>query len=143
MPPTSDNFTDIILTYPEFFETIHIGSWHIPFFNINEFISAMPPVWLWLLLTPGLLFITYQMVLTFFNFLSPLEETGDNSRNYPYWIARGKAIKQAYAAKFNGMNPAFNKEVDSHVRVMMHNGRGITRSLAKDWLKRMGKFTEV
>lgn len=60
-----------------------------------------------------------------------------------YWVKYGKHLKLAYTSKFGGGNKGFDEEVDARVLVMQNNGSGWTRTLAKDWLKRMHNFTEA
>lgn len=71
------------------------------------------------------------------------ENTEEEQSVEDYWVQYGKGLKLAYASKFGGENNGFNQEIDQRVGVMMNNGRGFTRALAKDWLKRMHKFTEA
>lgn len=59
------------------------------------------------------------------------------------WEAYGQRLKNAYEAKYGYKNPAFDEEVDSHIRQMQHLGKGFTRSIAKGWLKRMRRMTEA
>ena len=59
------------------------------------------------------------------------------------WDEYGQRIKDAYSAKFGGENNGFNDEVNNRIAIMNHNGRGFTRTIAYDWLKRMSKFTEA
>lgn len=59
-----------------------------------------------------------------------------------YWQKYGDNIKLAYAAKFGGRNAGFDDEVNTRINIMEHNGRGFTRTLANEWLKRMSRFTE-
>jgi len=63
--------------------------------------------------------------------------------HYYKWNAFGNRLKLAYTAKFGGENPAFNSEVDGHIKVLQALGKGYTKSQAEDWLKRMAKFVEV
>lgn len=60
-----------------------------------------------------------------------------------YWAEYGNKLKLAYASKFGGENSGFNEEVDTRIAIMQNNGRGFTRAIAKDWLKRMERFTEA
>ncbi len=64
---------------------------------------------------------------------------------YYKWSAFGNRLKIGYVAKFGYSNPAFNDEVDNHIRtmrVMVKTEQG-TRKLAEDWLKRMAHMVEV
>ena len=62
---------------------------------------------------------------------------------YLKWRAFGNRLKAAYTAKFGGENIGFNQEVDQRINVMRSLGKGSTKSLAEDWLKRIAKFVEV
>lgn len=62
---------------------------------------------------------------------------------YLKWRDFGNRMKSAYVAKFGYPNPAFDKEIDAHVLAMEALGKGYTKSLDKDWLKRMASFVEV
>lgn len=64
-------------------------------------------------------------------------------RYYRMWDAFGSRLKEAYSVKFGGENSAFNDEVDMHIKGMKTLGRGYTRKIHKDWLKRMAKFVEI
>ncbi len=59
------------------------------------------------------------------------------------WIEYGNRLKLAYTAKFGGENTGFNQEVDYRINIMQHNRRGFTHTIARDWLKRMERFTEA
>ena len=59
------------------------------------------------------------------------------------WSAFGNRLKVAYSAKFNGESPAFSEEVDAHIKVMKSLGRGHTKSVHMDKLKRLSAFVEV
>lgn len=59
------------------------------------------------------------------------------------WGEYSNRIKKTYSAKFGGENPGFNDEVDKRIAVMQNCGQGFTRTIARDWLKRMERFTEA
>lgn len=59
------------------------------------------------------------------------------------WNAYGNRLKEAYSAKFGEDNPAFGDEVDGHIKVMKSLGRGYTKSVHLDKLKRLSSFVEV
>lgn len=59
------------------------------------------------------------------------------------WGRYGDRIKLAYAAKFGGENKGFNEEVDARIRILVDTDKGWTRQLAKDWIYRMSKFTDL
>ncbi len=59
------------------------------------------------------------------------------------WNAYGNRLKEAYSAKFGENNPAFGDEVDGHIKVMKSLGRGYTKSVHLDKLKRLSSFVEV
>ncbi len=64
-------------------------------------------------------------------------------RHRMMWEAYGNRLKEAYSAKFGGENTAFNDEVDMRIKVMKTLGRGYTKKVHKDWLKRTAKFVEI
>jgi hypothetical protein len=100
--------------------------------------------------TPGLVGLNSIILIVFagviiFGMLKGMEIVGDTEEEKStddYWVQYGERLKSAYTSKFFGENSGFNQEVDARVNIMMNNGRGITRILAKDWLKRIHKFTE-
>lgn len=53
------------------------------------------------------------------------------------------SLIRAYEAKFGGSNPAFNEEVDSHIKAVENLRKGYTRAVHRDKLKRLEKFVEV
>ena len=53
------------------------------------------------------------------------------------------SLKRAYEAKFGYSNPAFNEEVDSHIKAVENLRKGYTRAVHRDKLKRLEKFVEV
>lgn len=59
------------------------------------------------------------------------------------WAPYGRRLKRAYHAKYGYENPAFDDEVDNRIRVMRVQGKGHTRTIASDWLKRISKMVEV
>ena len=62
---------------------------------------------------------------------------------YKRWDSFGNRMKVAYSAKFGGRNPAFDEAVDQHVLAMKSLGKGYTKTIDKQWMKRMAKFVEV
>jgi hypothetical protein len=62
---------------------------------------------------------------------------------YKRWDSFGNRMKVAYEAKFGYSNSAFDKEVDQHVLAMKSLGKGYTKTVDKQWMKRMAKFVEV
>jgi hypothetical protein len=62
---------------------------------------------------------------------------------YKRWDSFGNRMKVAYSAKFGGRNPAFDEAVDQHVLAMKSLGKGYTKTIDKEWMKRMAKFVEV
>jgi hypothetical protein len=62
---------------------------------------------------------------------------------YKKWDSFGNRMKVAYSAKFGGRNSAFDLEVDQHVLAMKSLGKGYTKTIDKEWMKRMAKFVEV
>jgi len=59
------------------------------------------------------------------------------------WSAFGNRMKVAYSAKFGGDNPGFDEEVDAHIKAVKALGKGFTKSVDMDWLKKMAKFVEI
>jgi len=59
------------------------------------------------------------------------------------WDQFGERMKVAYEAKFGFSSSDFNNQVDSHVKAMRALGKGYTKSVDMDWMKRMAKFVEV
>jgi len=55
----------------------------------------------------------------------------------------GNSLKLAYAAKFGGRNPEFDKEVDVRIVQMQSLRKGPTREVAEAWLERMREFVEA
>ena len=53
------------------------------------------------------------------------------------------SLIRAYEAKFGYNNPAFNEEVDSHIKAVETLRKGYTRAAHRDKLKRLEKFVEV
>jgi phage shock protein PspC (stress-responsive transcriptional regulator) len=53
------------------------------------------------------------------------------------------SLKRAYEAKFGYENPAFNEEVDAHIKAVENLRKGYTRAVHRDKLKRLEKFVEV
>lgn len=62
---------------------------------------------------------------------------------YLKWKAFGNRMKVAYEAKFGYINTGFNQEVDQHIKAMEVLGKGSTKTINEDWLKRMAKFVEI
>ena len=75
-----------------------------------------------------------------FIFFTPTEAVPETT---DYWLQYGTRLKEAYSAKFGGANGGFNDEVDKRIVVMQKLRIGFTHTLARDWLRRMGKFTEA
>lgn len=67
----------------------------------------------------------------------------DSTEEQIDWTRYGERLKLAYTAKFGGENPGFNSEVDYRIKIMVNTDGGYTRQIAKDWVKRMSKFTEL
>lgn len=59
------------------------------------------------------------------------------------WTEYGNKLKAAYAAKFGGSNPGFDDEVEQRIRIMRATKRGFAHTIARDWLKRIERFTEA
>ncbi|MCK9369919.1 hypothetical protein M0R04_08445 [Candidatus Dojkabacteria bacterium] len=104
-----------------------------PIVIIGGILMGLIPVWIG---------FTAIFPLAYYIFIGNSQPETTEETKIPYWEEYGNNIKQAYKAKFGGNNPEFASEVDNHIRVMIHNGKGFTNTLAYDWLKRMDKFTE-
>jgi hypothetical protein len=102
-------------------------------------LSRVVPFWFLALPLPGILFSFWCMAES----EAPVYETGTVQSSEDRWESYGRRIKDAYSAKFGGDNPGFGEEIDKRINIMRSNGRGFTRKLASDWLKRMTKFTEA
>lgn len=59
------------------------------------------------------------------------------------WDQLGNRMKVAYEAKFGFVSEEFNSQVDSHVKAMRALGKGYTKSIDMEWMRRMAKFVEV
>lgn len=68
-------------------------------------------------------------------------QKGEDIITYPESY-RDRMIR-AYEAKFGGSNPAFNEQLDSHIKAVESLRKGYTRSVHMDALKRLEKFVEV
>lgn len=55
----------------------------------------------------------------------------------------GDKLKLAYEAKFGYRNPEFDKEIDQHIKVVENLGKGYTRTIHLNKLKRLAKFVEA
>jgi len=67
-------------------------------------------------------------------------------KSYLNWRAFGNRMKEAYASKFGGKNPAFNQEVDMHIKAVRTLSKGrnnYTKDLNIDWLKSRAQFVEI
>jgi hypothetical protein len=64
-------------------------------------------------------------------------------KRYRMWDALGNRMKEAYSAKFGGENPAFNTEVDAHIKIMKTLGKGATKGMTWYWLRSRCKFVEI
>ena len=73
----------------------------------------------------------------------PVAKTVGTDHYNNFWDMYGKRLKAAYIGKFGYSNPEFDKFVDQRVYVMNNNGRGITRQIACNWLKRMAHMVEI
>lgn len=125
-----------ILTY------LYFGS---PFFA--SLTSLMPIVLatilgfvpIWILLLYGILGLTQL----FFKYGSTSQVEQIATEDMDKWDIYANRLKDAYSAKFGGENSGFNQEVDLRIKVMQHNRNGFTHTIARDWLKRMERFTEA
>jgi len=69
----------------------------------------------------------------------------DNSIPYDDSMAESyrDRLVRAYEAKFGYSNPAFNEEVDAHIKAVEYLAKGYTRAVHRDKLKRLEKFVEL
>ena len=108
--------------------------------TFSAFYFHFIPVWIALIY---ILLCGYYLAYWIF-FSVPKDSTTETEpiTGQSQWDIYGQQLKDAYTAKFGGQNTGFNSEVDKRISIMNHNGKGFTRSLAYDWLKRMNRFTE-
>ncbi len=113
-----------------------------PIFFVSETVFHTFPVWVvvmvFFFVTLNILYYLYGSVPS-----EPVLDTAGNQQGASTWDIYGQQLKAAYSAKFGATNTGFNEEVNARIAIMNNNGRGFTRSLAYDWLKRMHKFTEA
>lgn len=91
--------------------------------------------------------VSITVILGVFRYFAGEEETGERRIvriiRYKKWDAFGNRMKVAYSAKFGGKNPAFNEAVDQHILAVKVLGKGYTKDINIQWLKRMAKFVEI
>jgi hypothetical protein len=91
--------------------------------------------------------ISISVILGVFKYFAGEEDTGERRIvriiRYKKWDAFGNRMKLAYSAKFGGKNPAFNNAVDQHILAVKVLGKGYTKNINMQWLKRMAKFVEI
>lgn len=91
--------------------------------------------------------LTISVIMAVFKYFTGEEETGERRIvriiRYKKWDAFGNRMKLAYSAKFGGKNPAFNNAVDQHILAVKVFGKGYTKDINIQWLKRMAKFVEI
>lgn len=91
--------------------------------------------------------LTGSVIIAVFNYLAGEEETGERRIvriiRYKKWDAFGNRMKVAYSVKFGGKNPAFSEAVDQHILAVKVLGKGYTKDINIQWLKRMAKFVEI
>lgn len=84
------------------------------------------------------------IVVVLFGIVELLFDGNYISTQYKMWSAFGTRMKVAYTAKFGYPNPAFNEEVDRHIRIMRAmSSKELTKKMSEDWLKRMSKFVGI
>ena len=64
-------------------------------------------------------------------------------KRYKIWGDFGNRLKAGYVAKFGYSNSAFDEDVDMHISAMRALGKGTTKTINEEWIKRMAKFVEV
>ncbi len=113
--------------------TLDTTSWNP---SIVSFVTVVVPI-----------IFTVSVILSVFKYLGGEEETGERRIvriiRYKRWDAFGNRMKLAYSAKFHGKNPAFNEAVDRHILAVKVLGKGYTKDINIQWLKRMAKFVEI
>jgi len=87
------------------------------------------------------------VIISIFKYLTGEEDTGERRIvriiRYKKWDAFGNRMKVAYSAKFGGKNPAFSEAVDQHITAVKVLGKGYTKDINIQWLKRTAKFVEI
>jgi len=91
--------------------------------------------------------LSISVILGVFKYFAGEEDTGERRIvriiRYKKWDSFGNRMKEAYSAKFSGENPAFNAEVDAHIKIMKTLGKGATKGMTWDWLRSRCKFVEI
>jgi Na+(H+)/acetate symporter ActP len=101
------------------------------------FVGVLPH---WVALCYGFFVVAFTVSQVFYN--PEGEVDAIETQAMDEWEAYGQRLKLAYSAKFGGDNPGFDDEVNQRVRVMQRIRGGFTHTIARDWLRRMEKFTE-
>jgi len=94
------------------------------------------------LLTDWLMPLMYTTMFLLF-FYKTVSFSSFTVKRYRMWNAFGERLKEAYAAKFNGENSAFNEEVDTLIKIMRTLGKGYTKKIAENRLKALSSFAEI
>lgn len=123
------NFDNILLYRVKYISIIR------PCSTIFGIFFGFIPMWFVFITIP----ISIAVVLFIPNELSEQQET----RDIDYWDLYADGLKKAYASKFGYQNTGFDDEVNKRIDVMKNCGRGFSRTIARDWLRRMHKFTEA
>jgi uncharacterized membrane protein len=99
---------------------------------------GMIPIWTALLLG---LFLTVSLSFHLGGYSTDQIEA--TNKGETGWQEYGNRLKESYAAKFGGRNLGFEDEVDKRIAIMQNLKNGFSRTLARDWLKRIERFTET
>ncbi len=102
---------------------------------VSGFLGFIP---LWIV------FLQVLCIVSTFLFFSISDSTKSQTvaQNTDAWVEYGNKLKTAYSAKFGGENTGFNDEIDYRIAIMQNLKHGFTHTIARDWLKRMERFTE-
>jgi len=88
-----------------------------------------------------------SVIISIFKYYVGEEDTGERRIvriiRYKKWDAFGNRMKVAYSAKFGGKNPAFSEAVGQHITAVKVLGKGYTKDINIQWLKRTAKFVEI
>jgi hypothetical protein len=110
--------------------------------------SSMPPALSTMVTTLIPIVMAASVVLGVFKYFTGDEDTAVVGPIKKYvrvkrWDQLGNRMKVAYEAKFGFASADFNSQVDSHVKAMRALGKGYTKSIDMEWMRRMAKFVEV
>ncbi len=102
------------------------------------FCSIVGIIPLWITVTT---LLTCGIYTFYYISASPVVPDGDSVIDY--WDLYSDRMKKAYEAKFGYANTGFDDEVNRRINVMKNINSGFTQTIAKEWLNRMERFTEM